>query len=100
MRAKSLILPKKLLVGMAGVSIAMIIGIFFNIYNDVPIDMSWLYIALMLFFVPFLAVLVDIIQNPIADKITWVIFLTLFTILATFVYLIMREKVLIKSNLD
>ncbi|MGI9525617.1 MAG: hypothetical protein ACR2MS_00740 [Weeksellaceae bacterium] len=99
MIAKPLILPKKLLVGMSGIGNAMLIGLFYNKFQDIPIDMSWLYIAVVLLFVPFLAVLVDLIQNPIRDKFTWIIFLTGFSFIASFVYLVMREKVLEKSNL-
>lgn len=99
MIAKRLILPHKLLVGMAGISIAMIIGLFYNKYHQIPVDMNWLYVAVILLFVPFLAVLVDLIQNPIRDKWVWIFFLSAFTIIATMVYLVMREKVLQKSNL-
>lgn len=99
MKAKPLILPKRLSIAMAGVSIAMMIGLFYNKYNNIPVEISWLYISLALLFVPFLVVLLDLIRNPIAGKVTWIIFLTTVSVVATFFYLVMRDKILEKSNL-
>lgn len=99
MTAKPLILPHKLLVAMIGVSIAMIIGVFYSLFHDLPINESWIYIALVLAFIPLLAIVKDLTQNPIAGKFTWALFLAIVPFLAILVYLIGRDKILEKSNL-
>lgn len=91
---KPLILPKKLLIAISGIGIAMIIGAFYGAYQGFEPDMKWLIIGLGLNFIAFFAVLLDIIRNPIREKMYWYIALILFSIITTFIYLILRDKII------
>lgn len=94
MNIQPLILPKKLLVALSGTGIAMIIGVFYAVSQGYPVDMQWLIIGLAMNFMAFVAVVIDLLRNPVKNKWTWVIILVTISILASFIYLIMRDKIL------
>lgn len=94
MQVHPLILPKKLLVALSGTGIAMILGAFYAVSQGHQTDMQWLIIGLILNFVAFLAVTIDLIRNPVRNKTVWVVMMVIFSLLTAFIYLIMREKLL------
>lgn len=94
MKIHPLILPKKLLIALSGISLAMIIGTFYNAYNNADTGITWLLAAILMNFVAFAAVIVDLVRNPVKNKIVWVILLFLFSFLASFFYLVMRDSLL------
>lgn len=94
MSPKPLILPKKLLIAFSGVGIAMITGLFFNAYQGMKVNETWLYLGIILNFVAFLAVVIDVIQNSPKNKWLWILLLATISMLAAFAYLIFRERIL------
>lgn len=94
MTPKPLILPKKLLIAFSGIGIAMIIGLFFNAYQGMKVDETWLYLGIILNFVAFLAVVVDVVQNSPKNKWMWILLLATLSMLASFAYLVSRERIL------
>lgn len=77
----------------SGIGIAMIIGLFYSAFTQQPMDMKWLAIGVGLNLISLIAVIIDLIRNPVQNKIMWVLLLSTMTMLATFAYLIMRDKI-------
>lgn len=98
MKIYPLILPKKLLVGISGIGIAMIIGLFTNAFQGGDVNETWLYVGIILNSISFIAVLLDVYRNPVRNKTLWILALATFTMLAAFVYLIGRDKFLNIQN--
>lgn len=92
MQVHPLILPKKLLIAFSGVGIAMIIGLFTNAYRGGEVNETWLYVGIVLNFVSFMAVLLDVVRNPVKNRTLWLLLLATLSMLAAFVYLIVREN--------
>lgn len=97
MKIYPLILPKKLLVGISGIGIAMIIGVFTNAWQGGDVNPTWLYVGIILNAISFIAVLLDIYRNPVKNRMMWIIVLATLSMLAAFIYLIGRERFL---NID
>lgn len=99
MKIHPLILPKKLLVAISGVGIAMLIGIFTSLAQGGEVNETWLYVGIILNSVSFIAVILDITRNPVKNKMMWALVLATLTMLAAFVYLIGRERFLEAENM-
>ena len=98
MDTKPLILPKKLLVAISGIGIAMIMGSFYNAYNGGEPKITWLLVGIACNFVAFFAVVIDVVRNPIKNRFTWILLLFLFSIISSFIYLIVRDNLIESKN--
>ncbi len=100
MQIQDLILPKKLLVAFSGIGIAMILGAFYSAYQQYDVDTTWLYVGIGLNLVSLIAVIIDLIKNPVHERLMWILFLATIPMLAVFVYLVGRDKFLGIKNQD
>ncbi len=96
-KIKPLPIAKKWLVLLNGIGIAMIIGAF-SLRTNGQNGIQYLYIGLALSGIAFFTVVRDLIINPFKNKLTWAFFLTVFTFLASFVYLIFRDSIITKEE--
>ena len=100
MQIQDLILPKKILVAFSGIGIAMILGAFYSAYQQYDVDTTWLYVGIGLNLISLIAVIIDLIKNPVGDRVMWIIFLATIPMLAVFVYLVGRDRILGIRNQD
>ncbi len=96
LKIKPLPIAKKWLILLNGVGLAMLIGAFTMRVNGEG-SIEYLLIALVLLTVPFFAVARDLIINPVKHKLIWALFLSLFTFLASFIYLVVRDNIMQKQ---
>ncbi|MDO5655205.1 MAG: PLDc N-terminal domain-containing protein [Flavobacteriaceae bacterium] len=100
MEIKPLILPKKLLIALAGIGIAMIIGTFYAAAQGQHAEIKWLISGFIISFVPFVAVILDLSKNPVKNKMIWVLILFTISMLGCFIYLILRDQIMTDSNIN